>query len=139
MGRYLNPPWMSLEEALDVAPPKSPASTRATLSPAPAASYATRLPTMPAPITSRSKLLPSSRSHAAARCLIIRTSGHPKPIEAQPTSMPPIQPPTQGERASPSGGLEARPPAGDRQLIGSRGEDREEPVGPGLSLAAGHL
>src|SRR5579884_1150138 len=58
---------MSLDEALEVAPPRSPASTSATLAPARPASRATRAPTIPAPITTRSNRSAASRSRARPR------------------------------------------------------------------------
>src|SRR5690348_7813235 len=52
--RYRRPPWMSFVEALEVAEPKSPASTRTVFKPRSCASKAQPAPEAPPPITQRS-------------------------------------------------------------------------------------
>src|SRR5581483_1821521 len=58
---------MSFDDALEVAPAKSPFSTRATRRPCALAASAMPAPTIPPPITSRSKRVEASRSSWALR------------------------------------------------------------------------
>src|SRR5262249_21411831 len=61
------PPWMSLDDRLDVPDAKSDCSTSATRSPRNAASRAMPAPLMPPPMTRRSKRSRSRPSSAASR------------------------------------------------------------------------
>src|ERR671911_490993 len=77
---------MSRADDPEVAPPKSPASTSATLSPYLAASNATLLPTIPPPITSTSNTPAPSSSNA-------------RTLEPLTTTSPSRQPPSRSSRS----------------------------------------
>ena len=79
----------SFDDALEVAPAKSPLSTSATWSPCADAASAIPAPTIPPPITSRSNSTDPSRSRAAKRLLSTTDSSRPgMPCVSDTTTRP---------------------------------------------------